>query len=96
MMNLNSNTLLNQIEVLYNSFSNSWISGVLHFRGNNNYQAEGPNDALDNVDLNAISINYGSSENTQLTSWEYISRVVSSIIVWIILGFATGFLIGMI
>lgn len=95
-MNSNSNTLLNQFEGLYNSFSNSWISGILHFRRKTNFLVEGPNDALDYEGINAISINYGSSENTPLTSWENISRVVTSIIVWIILGFATGFLIGMI
>jgi hypothetical protein len=95
-MNTNSSTLLNHFEVFYNTILTSRFRRVIRFRGNKNQQADDSHKSIVYEQYGTISIDLDTTDNTPISSGDVIYQAISTIIVWIILGFATGFLLGMI
>ena len=95
-MNTNSSTLLNHFEVFYNTIVTSRFRRVIRFRGNKNQQDDDTHEPFVYEQYGTNSIKLEASENTPISSGNVIYQAISTVIVWIILGFATGFLLGMI
>lgn len=95
-MNINSNALLDRIEVLFFSILTSCMSGVNRIQGHSTRM----------VKIHQYPLNYEKSDNYRVTRdipekthiliWASISQAIVTIVIWMILGFAAGFLIGMI
>jgi len=95
-MNSNSSTLLNHFEFFYNTILTSRLRRVIRFLGNENQQADDPHEPFVYEQYGTTSIELDASEYTPISSWNVIYQAISTVLVWIILGFATGFLLGMI
>jgi hypothetical protein len=95
-MNSNSSTLLNHFEVFYNTILTSRFRRVIRFLGNENQQADDQHEPFVYEQYGTTSIELAASENTPISSGNVIYQAISTVLVWIILGFATGFLLGMI
>lgn len=94
-MNSNSHTKFNQFGFLYHNFRISWLSRAIHGRGNIMDNSPAPNEPLVYEESSTLAQEPNYSEKTRISSWDYINQVISTVIVWIILGFAAGFLMGM-
>jgi hypothetical protein len=94
-MNSNSHTLFNQFGLLYQTFLFSWLSRAIHWRGNTLDHSSAPYEPLVYEEGSTIAQESNYSDKTPISSWDYIHQVISTVIVWIILGFAAGFLMGM-
>jgi hypothetical protein len=94
-MNSNSHTLFNQFGFLYHKFLTSWLSRAIHGRGNRLDHSSAPYEPLVYEESSTIAQESNYSEKIHISNWDYINQVISTVIVWIILGFAAGFLMGM-
>jgi hypothetical protein len=90
-MNLNSSALFDQIEII-----TSCLNGINIIRGLENQLAKSPQYASDNEIEGSPSIDSDITAKSLRSIWTYINQALSPLIIWMILGFATGFLIGMI
>jgi hypothetical protein len=94
-MNSNSHPLINQFGFLYHNFLFSWLSRAAHWRGNTLDHSSAPYEPLVYEEGSTLAYESYYSDKTHISSWDYINQVISTVIVWIILGFAAGFLMGM-
>jgi hypothetical protein len=95
-MNINANAILDRIEVVFYSILTSCMSGVNRVQGQTNSIVKiheyPPNFELADTNLGTRDI----PEKTPIAIWTSISQAIVTIIIWMILGFAAGFLIGII
>jgi hypothetical protein len=95
-MHIYSNTFADRIEVVFYSILTSCLSGVNRIQGRPTHI----------VKIHEYPQNYDESdtyiatrdipEKIPIVSWTSINQAIVTILIWMILGFASGFLIGMI
>ena len=93
---MNSNTFLNRVEILLYSSLISAMSGLSNLRAHLQHSADlpaQPKTNYDEVPTRPSDQGKGRSLTLSLIS---IREALISLFLWIILGFAAGFLIGMI
>jgi hypothetical protein len=95
-MNLNSNALINRIEIIYYSILTTCLSGVDRIRGLNNRHLDTPQNPI-RYEEQATFINTTDyPQKINISKWSDFYQALAPFMIWLILGFATGFLIGLI
>ena len=94
-MNLNPNALLDHIEISFYSILTSCLSGANRIRGSVNRLLKTSHYPLNNEEVGTFLINSDIPEKSRISSWTNISQALIPLVVWMILGFAAGFLTGM-
>ena len=94
-MNINSNALLDHIEISFYSILTSCLSGANRIRGRVNRLQKTSHYPLNNEGVGTYLINSDIPEKSQISSWTNISQTLITLVIWMILGFAAGFLTGM-
>jgi hypothetical protein len=95
-MNMNSNAILDRVEIIFYSTLTSCLSAVNRVRSHIAYPANIPNTLPTDGEKETPLVNEDTPEKTLISSWTYISQALLPLIIWMILGFATGFLLGMV
>jgi hypothetical protein len=95
-MDTTSNALKNRLEIIYYAFLTSCLSGVDRIRELNNPQLKESQDSRTDEEQTPFVNHPEFPENTKLSYWTYLSQSLIPLLMWIILGFAAGFLIGLI
>lgn len=93
---MNSNAFINRMEILLYSSLISVMSGINHIRAQIQQSTTMPIQPSSDTEAEPSQLN-GDLEVRSLTkNWNSILEALLSIILWVVLGFAAGFLIGMI
>jgi hypothetical protein len=95
-MNMNPNALLDQIEIKIYSIITSCLNGINIFQGHENHQVKYPQHTSETDEESFYPVISDIRKKILKTNWTYLNQYLTSIFIWVILGFATGFLIGMI
>ena len=93
---MNSNVFFNRIEILLYSTLISTMSGLNHLRAHVQHSAEIPTVTLWDDEVEPTQLDEQSIDRTQNLRWISIKEAIIPLLLWVILGFAAGFLIGMI
>jgi len=95
-MNLNSNALLDRIEVVFFSILTYCLSGANHIQGNSTRTVKIQQYPSYYEEADPCLVTRDILEKKHVGIWSSISQAIVSIFIWMILGFAAGFLLGMI
>ena len=95
-MNINSNALLDRIEVVFYSVLTSCMSGVNRIQEDSTRMVKIYQYPINYEEADTFLVTQDIPEKTQNVIWESINQAIVTVIIWMILGFAAGFLIGMI
>lgn len=95
-MSMNSNAILDRVEIIFYSSITAFMSGINRVRIHLEHLVNVPFQPSSNESTNPTQINEEAPENSIISIWTYFSQALVPLIIWIILGFAAGFLIGMI
>jgi hypothetical protein len=93
---MNSNAFFNRIEILLYSTLISAMSGINHLRAHIQHSTETPTLPSPAMDAEPSQINREIKVRSLSMSWNSFKEVLLTLLLWVILGFASGFLIGMI
>jgi hypothetical protein len=93
---MNSNTFLNRAEILLYSTLISAMSGINHLRTQIEHLTTIPVQHSPDGDIDPTLVNDQYKERSLLMHWKTIQQSLLQLLLWIILGFAAGYLIGMI
>ena len=96
MMNLNSDAFINRCETIYYSALTSCLSRIERIRRLLLGEEETPQDSITLTESSADYFTPVVQETLKVTGWTKLNQAFTSIIIWVILGFATGFLFGLI
>jgi hypothetical protein len=95
-MNINSNAVINRIEIIYYSILTACLNGVERIRDLNNRHREGSQKPI-RYEEQATYINTTDySQKIKISRWPDFYQAIVPFMIWLILGFATGFFIGLI
>jgi hypothetical protein len=93
---MNSNTFLNRAEILLYSTLISVMSGINHLRTQIEHLTSTPVQHSPDSEIDPNLVNDQHKERTLLLRWKSFQQALLQLFFWIILGFAAGYLIGMI
>jgi hypothetical protein len=93
---MNANGFFNRLEILLYSSLTSAMSGINDLRARLPHSTAIPAQPLSDVEAEPPQVNLAAIESTFALSWNSIKEALLPLVLWLILGFATGFLIGMI
>jgi hypothetical protein len=93
---MNSNAFFNRVEILLYSTLISAMSGINKLRTHVQHLFIIPIQNSPDLQANPTQLNNQFQEKSQLVSWKSIKQAFLTLCLWVILGFAAGFLIGMI
>lgn len=94
-MNMNSNAFLDRVEIIFYSTLISCMSGVNRIRAHLLHRVPFPYHPAVDEDATSQKNNDPQPEKLLINRWIYISQALVPLCIWMILGFAAGFLIGM-
>jgi len=94
-MNLNSNAIFNRIEIIFYATLTACMSGVNRSRVYIAHLVKIPDQVFVDEQVNSAPISNVEPVTNHGTPWTYISQALLPLAIWIVLGFAAGFLIGM-
>jgi hypothetical protein len=95
-MNINSNAFLDRVEITFYSVLTSFLSHVNRIEPHISHLVNIPGHLAANEAESTSLFTVDIPEKTLVSIWTYISQALIPLIIWMILGFAAGFLIGMI
>jgi hypothetical protein len=95
-MHTYSNALLDRIEVVFYSILTSCLSGVNCIQGHPTLTNKIRQYPIEYEEADTYLVTRDIPEKTPVVIWTSIGQAIVTIIIWMILGFAAGFLIGMI
>lgn len=93
-MNINSNAFFNRVEIIFYSTLISCMSGVNHVRTHLDHLANLPNQPPPDEAIITSQAEYTTPRSLQ-KSLMSVSQALVAIVIWMILGFSTGYLLGM-
>jgi hypothetical protein len=93
---MNSNTFLNRAEIILYSTLISVMSGINHLRAQIQQYSTSLEQHSPGEELGSMLVNEQYQERSLLVYWKSIQQALLQLFLWIILGFAAGYLIGMI
>ncbi len=93
---MNSNTFFNRVEILLYSGLISAMSGINHLRAKIQHFSTLPVQYSPEEAIDPTPVNEQIHPRSLTLNWKSIQQAVVSLIFWVILGFAAGYLIGMI
>jgi hypothetical protein len=93
---MNSNAFFNRVEILLYSIVISVMTGINHLRAQFQHLSSIPIQHSPTEEADPTQQNDQLQERSLLMRWESIQQALLSLLLWVILGFAAGFLIGMI
>ncbi len=91
---MNANTIFNQFEIFFYSTLTSAMSGVTHLRTSILDGSTADRQQVPNVEIARIQ-QVDQPNRSFAFSWESIKVALLGLLLWMVLGFAAGFLIGM-
>ena len=93
---MNSTTFINKIEILLYSTLISVMSGINRLKSQDRTISKSPDQPVAEITGDSAQTYALLPERTISTSWTSVQQAFLSLLLWVILGFAAGFLIGMI
>ncbi len=93
---MNSTTFINKLEILLYSTLISVMSGISRFKARDQNFSKSPVQPITEVSLDRVQTYDQLPERTVPISWSSVQQAFLSLLLWVILGFAAGFLIGMV
>lgn len=93
---MNSNAFFNRVEILLYSALISAMSGINHLRAQIQHLSIVPLQHSPVGEADPTQLNNQYQARSLLPSWKSIQQALLPLLLWVILGFAAGFLIGMI
>jgi hypothetical protein len=93
---MNSNAFFNRIEILLYSTLISAMSGINHLRAHIQHSSAIPTHPSPDVEAEATQLNGELKVRSLSMSWNSFKEALLPLLLWVVLGFAAGFLIGMI
>jgi hypothetical protein len=93
---MNSNAFFNRVEILLYSSLISAMSGINHLRTRIQHSSALPFQPSADNDAGPTQLNVGLKVRSLTMSWNSIKDALLPLLLWVVLGFAAGFLIGMI
>lgn len=95
-MNINSNAIINRVEIIYYSILTTCLSGVERIRDLNKRQIEGSQKPISCEEQATFTNTTDYPQKIKIYRWLDFNQAIVPFMIWLILGFATGFLIGLI
>jgi hypothetical protein len=95
-MNTNSKAFFNRIEIIFYSTLISCMSGINHIRARAEQAVNLPPQPTIDEDKDYSPLNSKSPARLLIDSWTYLRQALIPLLVWVIFGFAAGFMLGMI
>ena len=93
---MNSNTFFNRVEILLYSSLISAMSGISHIRAQFQHFSSVSLHPSSDGETDPAQVMDHDQEKILFMSWNSIQQVLLPLLLWVILGFAAGYLIGMI
>jgi len=93
---MNSNTFSNRVEIFFYSTLISAMSGISHIRAQIQHFATIPVQHSSGGETDSTQANGFGQEKIHFMSWNSVQQALVPLLLWVILGFAAGYLIGMI
>jgi len=93
---MNSNTFLNRVEILLYSTLISAMSGINNLRAQIQHLSTIPIQPQPDAEIDIIKFNDQYHERSLFMRWKLLQQALVPLLLWVILGFAAGYLIGMI
>ncbi len=93
---MGSTTIFNKVEIMLYSTLTSILSGINRLKAQEQSVSRTLDESGAQVIDNLAPVMVPTAENTASSKWETIQQELLSLLFWIVLGFAAGFLIGMI
>jgi len=93
---MNSNTFLNRVEILLYSTLISAMSGLNHLRAQIQHFSTIPIQHSPDGEIDPSVLHDQYQERSILMSWKSVQQAFLQLLLWMILGFAAGYLMGMI
>jgi hypothetical protein len=93
---MNSNAFFNRMEILLYSTLISVMSGINHLRAHFQHSSTIPIQPSSDEEAEPYQLNGELKVRSLTMNWSSIQEALLSILLWVVLGFAAGFLIGMI
>ena len=95
-MSLNTNAFLNRVEIIFYSTIISCLSGINQIRTHADHIVNLPFQPTTDENTNSFQLTHEVPGSMLLSNWTTIRQALAPLLIWTILGFAAGFLIGMI
>lgn len=95
-LNMNSISIFSKLEILLYSALTSLMSGIGHLKSRAQHLAIPPFLPRHSADQAPDSLNNHIAARTVSIRWDVIQQALLALLLWTVLGFAAGFLIGMI
>ena len=95
-LRMNSTTFMTKAEILLYSSLTSAISGFDHLKTHLQHIPSHPTHTISEKDKDSKEIGVLDTADANSQSWETVQQILISLFLWTILGFAAGFLLGMI
>ncbi len=93
---MNSPALFNKIAIAVYSTITSILSGINHIINHDTPASKTVELSAPPPVIETVSIEFSQPESTSFIRWQAIQQVLLSLLFWVILGLAAGFLLGMI
>ncbi len=92
---MNANTIFNRFEIVFYSTLTSAMSGVTHLRTSIRDSSTAHRQQVLHAETAIIQQNDQPKLSSFALSWESFKAALLALFMWIVLGFAAGFLIGL-
>ena len=93
---MNSNAFINRIEILLYSTLISAMGGINKLRAHIDQPLAIPTQPSPDIEAEPSQVNRELKVSSLTMSWNSIIEALLPLVLWVVLGFAAGFLIGMI
>ncbi len=93
---MNSTTVTNKLEILLYSTLINVMSGINRLKSQSEDISVAPGREISKIASDMMGIQAYSGKRTALVNWDSVQQSFLTLLLWIILGFAAGFLIGMV
>ncbi len=93
---MDSPAFVNKIGIALYSTITSILSGINHIVDRNTPASRTMIESATPEKIDLASIEFSGAESTSSIRWESIQQALISLLLWVILGLAAGFLLGMI
>lgn len=93
---MNTNAFFNRIEIMLYSTLIAAMSGINRVRTRLQHSPAFPAEPRSEVEIESTALVEPVKSNTLALSWNSVKEFLVTLLLWTVLGFAAGFLIGMI
>jgi hypothetical protein len=95
-MSINTNAFTNRVEIIFYATLISFMSGLNHIRAHSDPVGNFPFQHTTDENVNSFELANELPRSLLVSGWRTIRQALAPLLIWTTLGFAAGFLIGMI